>query len=308
MSIKRKRGEEVGEKLFKKIIVAAMIFTLPLIVAGCQSIQGYPDRTIPVVGKWGEKGEIDDLVQYFKDPVMATYNGKTGIEKKSYRDEVVHGRLRAIDLQFEIFEKSLQLEKNTQRLLTDFAVLGLSGAGTLAGGAPTKAILAAISGGLTGADLSVNENLYYKKTISVLFSQMEAMRSTQLVKIYTGLKQDTAEYPLSRALYDVDTYYKVGTIPGALVGINAAAGAKQEEANKNIVSLLIETSYVKDNAGDLIRKYLKKSDGSINEENEKNLKKWLKDHGHDENDITLFIISKDTAEDRKKIVNDLKLQ
>ncbi|MBD9355934.1 hypothetical protein [Methylomonas albis] len=288
----------MGYRHLQKTISLVVVGSIVTFETGCQSLKGYPDRTVDI------SAEIKPLEDYFTAKIIETYNKKTGEDKKLYRDEVVHGRLRAIDLQFEAFEKQIQLEKNSMDMGIDLAVLGLSGAGTMAGGAATKAILAAISGGLTGADLSIDKSLYYEKTMPVLFSQMEAMRATQLVNIYKGLEQDTSRYPLSRALFDIDTYYKVGTIPGAIVGITTAAGASHEEANKNIEKIL-EGNFMKDRAGDILREFWKPDGENINTENQNRIKTWMESNGFDSNAITLFLRDSTKADARVKAISDL---
>jgi hypothetical protein len=290
-------------KFYKKISALLLTGCFVLFITGCQSLGGYPERIIPIDG---ESGELLPLKKYFTEDVVGTYNSKTGSAQQAYRNEIVHGRLRAIDLQFEAFEKELQQENNSQKIALDFAVLGMSGAGTIAGGAATKAILAAISGGLTGAGLSIDKSLYYEKTMPILFAQMEAMRATQLANIYTGLKLDTAQYPLSRALFDVDTYYKVGTLSGAMVGINTAAGATHDAANKKIEKIL-EGSYMKDCSSDRLRTFWKPDGKTVDLANAEKLKTWLQNNGFESDDVTALIRLDTNAAARVKAVQDLGL-
>lgn len=285
----------------KNIIVVFISGILALITTGCQSLKAYPDRTVT------EQSELEYLKHYFTDDVIKKYNEiKDDNDKRTYRNEVVNSRLRAVDLQFEIFQKAINFEHNLAQIGTDWTVLALSGAGAVAGGASTKAILAAISGGLTGAKLSVDKTLYYEKTMPALIAQMEAMRATQLVNIQIGLQQGITQYPLSRALFDVDTYYKVGTLPGAIIGINNSAGAKTETANQQLGEIL-KGSYIKDKDGELLKKYWKPDGENINLANQTELKEWMKKNGFDPEAITLFLRSKELGEARIKAVKELSL-
>lgn len=68
----------------------------------------------------------------------------------------------------------------------------------------------------------------------VLLTKMTALRKEVLVKIYMGLGQSTTDYPLMKALNEVDDYYNAGTIPGAIIGITATAGATIAKADEAI--------------------------------------------------------------------------
>lgn len=282
---------------FRIVLIPSL---LAIVLTGCSSIRAYPKRVVD------EKTELKYLAHYFTDDVIQVYDSKPDDERRSYRDEVVNGRLRAIDLEFEIFQKEINTERNLSQIGTDWAVLGLSGAGTIAGGATTKAILAAISGGLTGAKLSFDKTLYYEKTMPVLLAQMEASRARQLVNIWIGLQQDPLQYPLTQALVDVDNYYKVGTLPGAIIAISNSAGATTDQAQTQLGQLL-QGTYLKDKAGEALRKFWKPDGTTINAANEQKLKAWLSKNGFDPGAITLFLRSKEDADARVKAVNDLGL-
>jgi hypothetical protein len=217
-----------------------------LAASGCQSFRGYPD---PVVD---EKVELVRLRPYFTNDVESTYNETLhnfGEEAgKAYRNEVISQRLRAIDIRFMMFTQALNKEVNAAQLITDFAVLGLGGAGAVAGGASTKAILAAISAGLTGAKLATDKAFYAQKTLPALVAQMEASRTAQLLVLRAGMKQSTSDYPLATGLHDTDRYFTAGTLPQAITDISVAAGAKTEAASNAIRNLTVESTYTKDAA------------------------------------------------------------
>lgn|GEM_PF-3985003 len=68
-------------------------------------------------------------------------------QKRQYRDEVVNGCLAAIDIQYYCYQQRLYEQGFGGSILTDWVVLGLGGATTLASGTATKAALgAAITG------------------------------------------------------------------------------------------------------------------------------------------------------------------
>lgn len=209
----------VGVPLFFLVCVATSLM-------GCAALQNYPERPNNI------DAQLDVLKSYF-DPTVI----KGGGNSVAWRNEVVNAQILAIDLQFTKFEQALARENVGVNTTTDMAVIGLGAATGVAGGAATKSILGAISGGITGAKGIIDKDIFYSKTMPVLLSQMEAQRKVQLVKIRTGLKEDTNKYPLSEALIDVEEYYKAGSIPAALQGILEQSGAAGQNATKDLKRL-----------------------------------------------------------------------
>lgn len=277
------------------------VFLTILLLTGCASIEGYPDRSVDV------EAELSSLIGYFQPEVIKNYNEKKNeSEKRIYRDEVVHGRIRAINLQFNEFLKKISKESKSLDIGADSIVLLLSGAGAIVPATSTQAILAATSGAVTGIKSSIDEKVYYEKTISALISQMIATRKTILASIYMGLDLDTTKYPLMKALIDIEDYYQAGTLLGATTVIVKKAGVEKEKADQELKSLLIGT-YEKDKAGDIIRAFWK-PDGNINKDNEKKIKAWLNENKIIDTSITFFINAKHFNEARLKAIKDLNIQ
>ena len=107
----------------------------------------------------------------------------------------------------------------------DWAVLGLNAVASVVGGAGTKAALAATSGGIVGAKGSVDKNLFYEKTMSVLLAEMRASRRAVMVRIRKGLTLSTRDYALTAALADISEYFSSGSIPGATAAVSANTGS-----------------------------------------------------------------------------------
>lgn len=212
---------------------------LPLIgvlfvLTGCvASLAGYPDSSADL------DRELKQLEPYFAADVVKKCNDEPDPNKKrAWRDEVVNGRIRAVNLHFNVFEQAIYKEGVSLNLATDWVVLVLGGAGATAGDARTKQILAAISGGITGGKAAFDKHAYFEKTMPALLSQMTALRKTTLLKIQTGLSKGVDEYQCNQALMDVEDYYAAGTIPGAIKGITEAAGATAADADKKMTVVL----------------------------------------------------------------------
>ena len=280
---------------------ALMLFLIAagvsLLASGCASYRAYPKRAA------SESQELTHLVHYFTDDVMAEHAASP--DKSAYRTEVVMGRLRAIDLLFLQFEQAINKEKNGTQIATDWAVLGLSGAGATAGGVATKALLAAISGGLTGAKLSVNEALFYKQTMPVLLQAMQASRKAILVDIRKGLKSSLADYHVMQALNDVDRYYEAGTLPGAMISINSQTGEKNEKATQALARM-IEINYSPTVASGTLRTFWRPN-GSVSDENKAAILQAMREAGVPEDvEISQLLSDPLYANQRERVVDLLR--
>ena len=208
---------------------SSLLLGFNLFTAGCTAIKSYPDRPVDITT------QLTNL-QWCFDSQMATQPPEKW-DSTTWRNEVVNCQVHAYDLQFTAFEQGLSREGVGLNTGTDIAVVGLGAATTLVGGAAAKSILGAISGGITGTKGIVDKDIFYSKTMPALLAQMAAQRKAQLVKIRTGLQLPADEYPLSEALIDVEGYYKAGSIPAAVLGIVEEAGAKADQATKDLKRL-----------------------------------------------------------------------
>jgi len=208
---------------------AAALLAL-VITGGCVTVAGYPERPAKL------KAELESLDQYFvKDIQHAPLpDGKT---PKAWRDEVMDNRIRAHDLLFGEFKRLAFEQHVVGSVGVDWALLALSGVGVVSPSQSTKTVLAAMSGGLVGAKASIDKHVLYEKTLSALFAEMEAQRTTQLAAIRNNQLKGVNEYSLSRGLGDVEKYFQAGSIPSAIDGIVVKAGASQERAMVDVRQL-----------------------------------------------------------------------
>jgi hypothetical protein len=280
-----------GGLIFIPLIAAVLLY-------GCVSAQGYPDRSFDL------QSELKMLDTYHQPDILDRYS--TSTEKQAFRDEVVNARIRAIDLHFVQFAQGLSRENNWTNLGLDWTVLALGGAGAVVADAGTKSVLAAFSGGLTGAKGSIDKNLFFNKTMPLILSQMEAKRKEVLVQIRTKLEMDETKYTLMEALNDLDEYYAAGTIPGAIISLTAETGQAAGEAEEKLVQIT-EDKFLDDQAGKALREFWKPDEKTINRENESRLRKWMDDNGLQDVSITSFIYGSKLKEKRLKAVEDLNL-
>ncbi len=210
-----------------QIYGAAALLIAALTLGGCvAALKGFPDRVA------NTETELTALKPFMNADAIKAYKDATGDAKKLKRDEYVNARISAIDLHFGEFEKALFQEGVGGGIATDWLKLALGGAGTLYAGA-SQALSAAVTG-IEGAKASFDKQAFFANTITTLFAAMDANRKTIHVKIQKGLARPVANYTLTQAFADLEDYYVAGTIPGALISINADSGAKGEKADKDI--------------------------------------------------------------------------
>jgi hypothetical protein len=272
-----------------------------MLLSGCASIEGYPNR-LEYAAQY-----IAEVGPYAAPDAVLRYNATTDLTSATLlRNNIVTARIFSIDANFHQFVRDLTTQQNLSSVGIDWAAIGLASAGAVVGSSQTKAILAAISAGLLGAKASVDKDVFYNKTIPALITLMEGQRKIVLAQIYVGLRKGAADYTLYQALADLDSYYNAGTINGALVGLTVTAGASSQAGSDQIAAVL-SSNFSVDDSSQKLRKFWK-PDGTINIENQTKLKNWMKANGVDPGSVGFFIYSDMYAAKRSKAVSDLKIQ
>ncbi|NNF78285.1 MAG: hypothetical protein HKN05_09680 [Rhizobiales bacterium] len=146
------------------------------------------------------------------------------------RNQITLSRLYAIDVYYSEYEANLTRERQDVGFYSTVASLALTSAGTLVGGAQTKAVLHAVVTGLTGTREAYEKDILIEKTVSILQKQMRARRLEIKAQIVQRLQGAISVYPLEFALTDLERYYRAGTITGALIGVETATSIKLEQA------------------------------------------------------------------------------
>ncbi len=203
----------------------ALILVFAGLLAGCQaSLDAYPQRPFDTALP---KIEPIDSIQ-----VVETFYQKPEAERRGYRDTIIAARIAAINISYRLFEEQLFQEGIGRNIATDWALLGLAGAGATVASSGTQQILAAVSGGLVGARASFDKNALFDRTLPSLVAKMEASRREVEERLLNGMKLDTNAYGILDALQDLDSYYNAGTLPGAIINVAGDAGALKTEILK----------------------------------------------------------------------------
>ena len=212
----------------KNVFVGILLGAIALASAGCSTVNQAVGESMALGAPVQDiEAELALYRNYFApEPVMKCLAlPRATPERRSCRDLITYARMRYIDLQYGVFRQRVFAEVNGANAVTDITVLGLNAAGTLVGGATTKSILAAISGGLVGAKGIINKDVLYNAGIQTLILKMDADRTAVRLRITNNLKQNEEVYPFEAAELDTGDYYRVGTVPNALITLQGNAAA-----------------------------------------------------------------------------------
>lgn len=274
-----------------------ILFVVAFLVA-CNPVLIAPERAAY------DESELKYLETFFSEAIFADYDKRSNNPaKRDYRNKVVGARVRAIDIQYARFSKELFQRSAEINLRSDGTTLALGAAGAVSTVSSSQAIISALSGFNTGMKTSIDKNVLFESTASVIFQQMEANRAAALVPIYQGYSLGVEDYPLMRALLDVEAYYRAGTIMAAVSSISRTSGEQQAES-KDELQQISKNSYLKDNASQILRKYWKPDEITKDTDNENKIKNWMKENGVKES-ITTFLYSAEYKEQRLEAVRDL---
>lgn len=243
-----------------KKIIASLTIGYILLCVGCAAIKGQPDSPMD------PEQEFKSLATYFEETTVTNCRISADPQSRTCRDNIINGRVRAINIKFDLFEKELAKEGITSSVLLDWTVLGLNSAATIVGG-PIVPALTMTSAGIIGAKGAFDKNAFFEKSMPHILDRMRAERKKVLAIIREGLVKDNInEYPLDRALDDVNTYFQVGTIRGALFAISQDAGVVAKEADRKIEFTMKSRSadYVKPERRERVRALIKKVDALSN--------------------------------------------
>ena len=240
-------------QIMKKPIALVCLLVLAAVLPGCGT-PGFPRQSC------NPKQQIKQLEDVFnKTDLIKEYYAPNVPEavKKDLRNTMIDSRLALINLNYNQFIAQFSVTKESLDFGTEVTQLGLNLATTVVGGSEAKTILAAVASGVTGSKLALDKNFFFEKSVPVLITSMNAQRKVTLLPIIAGASKNTGDYSLAQALSDLDAYYFSGTFIGALQAIQADAGNKEMEANKELKALnkVRRSSFVEDDAGNLLENY-----------------------------------------------------
>jgi hypothetical protein len=259
-------------------------------------------------GWGGQPKALDTLYDSYEKNRVAYYEGlisnsPSAAVGKAKRNEVMNDLILLIDHNFARSEKSLYGHKAWADFGGSVAATGLSTAATLTGAEGVKTTLSALVTAIEGTKTSFGKDILQGQSILAVVTQMHKLRAEKIVEMRQAMHdKDVDEYPLSYGLVDLLEYHNDGTFLVALQSMTEDAAAKKKDAETKLKDL--KSAYVKDDAGEALRKFWKPDGKTINDKNETALEKWLEKEGI-ASSIPYFIRSAQFASQRKKAVAEL---
>lgn len=245
----------------------AKMLLLCILITGCASvIKGGPP--LPV---YQPKVAEALLQKYSQSGAIPT---KPEELTAGQRNGIMEDLIYLVDVNYQQFESQLYLGRASFDTATDLAIVGLGAAGALVDATGTQALLAAISGGIGGARASISKNFFREQSATALISTMRATRKSKLDLMRGAESLSIPDYPMSRALADINDYYNAGTIVGALGSIVSEAGKKEQAADSNIEKKVREKIELQFKTGPLRERIV----SWLDEDSKNNvpaLQKWL---------------------------------
>jgi hypothetical protein len=230
-------------KLFVCLILTALL-------PGCLPSLSEPNRLYPVnVETTAIRTQIDL-------PDFRYYIGLAESQKQQYRNTIIDARMYAIDLEYFASEADETHERQEAEFLASAANIGLTGASVLVPAVQTKNILAGVAGGITGVNAAYDDKVLLSKTIQVLQNQMRAERARVAVKLFAGMNLPASGYGLGMALSDLETYYRAGTITGALLDLTNTVSTEATQAKFVKDTFVVSYGYGTDDAAVSLRAYV----------------------------------------------------
>ncbi len=222
------RGNDYIIRLLLGFVVA---FTL----AGCTTLRngGAPEPS------FSYDKDLQDLEALFAPAASIAKIGANPNEND--RNSFIDGRLALYNIRYVRFVRNLGVDKQHLDAATDVLLLAINLSSAATSAIQAKTNLALIAAGVTGVKITIDKHFYFDKTIPALVSTMNAQRKQILVEILKGRAKTIADYPLMRALDDLNSYEQAGTLIGAIGILQSDAANKEKAADENIRSLELPT-------------------------------------------------------------------
>jgi hypothetical protein len=220
-------------------------------LAGCSSLQDSliatkpPPTTSVTIEKRVQ--QADDAEKIYRELKTARPPASVA-DLTAARNDAIAAKLLALDQSFETVVWSAWIADTSVATLSDWAVLGLTAAGSLATGGATQA-LSATAAGITGAKTSLQKNALYSKTVDQLIFAMTVNRAKQESHIRTCMQLPDTLYGLSMANVDLERYKQAAILPITVATVTAnAANATAEDPCARLLANLSPEASMQDRA------------------------------------------------------------
>lgn len=212
-----------------------MLAILSLTLSACSTMQngGAP---APSFSYEDDLKALEDMYQTAAK--LSTYGTNPTANQ---RNDFINGRLALYNIRYQRFVRDLGVDKQHLDAGTDGLLIGLNLASAATGAMRAKTNTALAAAGITGGKATIDKYFYFDKTIPALVATMNAQRKQVLIEILKGSSKTIEDYPLTRALDDLNAYEMAGTLIGAIDAIHVDSSNKDKQAAQDIRELTVPT-------------------------------------------------------------------
>jgi hypothetical protein len=153
---------------------------------------------------------------------------------KMYRNTLINELILITDHHYHAYEGGMLSGGAKNNFYVGALRSSLETAGALMTPANTIRILSGLAA-LTGTlQESANKEFYFDNAIDALIIQMRADRAEALYPLISNQVKPYDDYSIERAIADVTTFYRAGTLASAIISISKSATNTQIEAQKKL--------------------------------------------------------------------------
>jgi hypothetical protein len=243
-------------------VSVSVIMLAGLLLSGCKSVQGGPDRlyTVPeevsqarglldVASPAGVPGLVD---RYYS--IMSGNPATDDAQRVFLRNEIIARRMYIIDVEYSEYEEGLTTDRQKFGFLTTAAAAALGIAATLTTPLRSAQIVAGTGAAVLASRGAYDSEVVIAKTLQIVQGYMRAARDNVASRqILPRMTESSITYPLSAALHDLEDYYRAGTFTAGLIPALQESGAAAKNAANEKANFV---AFGPDQATNLLRTYL----------------------------------------------------
>jgi hypothetical protein len=228
-----------------------------LLLSGCKTVQGGPDRLYTVPEEVAQARTMLDVAAPDGIPglVERYYRERDEGVRKFLRNDIIARRMYIINVEYSEYEEALTNERQKVGFFTTAAATGLGIASTLTTPIRSAQILAGAGAAVLATRAAYDSEVIVAKTIQIAQGQMNALRDQKAKVIQSKTGFSTFDYPLSAALNDLEDLYRAGTLTAGLIKAAGDAGTAAQIAAISKDSVFTGT-FGRDDSSDLLQNYI----------------------------------------------------
>jgi hypothetical protein len=204
----------------KKWVLALSLAAIAMTLPACQTLRASQDE-VPGL-------RPAELVS--SEVALRNYYSRNtdGMSRRDYRDYIVGTYLNAIDANFDRLLSALEDGERESGFLNDLLLVVLTGATALVDAADVDE-LATVTAMAVGGRATVDQRLFFNRTLPAVLAAMEADRTIIRADIERKLNLPDSQYSLREAFDDLQRLQRAGRLSRGFARVTAIAEADLAE-------------------------------------------------------------------------------